>query len=46
MKDAEYKKINANPANTFTVGHNKFSTWTDAEYKRLLGFKMPKNLIA
>jgi len=38
-KDAEYKKINANPANTFTVGHNKFSTWTKDEYKRILGFK-------
>jgi C1A family cysteine protease len=24
---------------TFTLGHNKFSTWTDAEYKRILGYK-------
>ena len=23
----------------YSVGHNKFSTWTDAEYKRLLGYK-------
>ena|SRR5450830_874543 len=30
---------NSNPAMTFTVGHNKMSDWTNAEYKRLLGFK-------
>ena len=42
-KDAENKVINADPANTFTVGHNMFSTWTDAEYKRLLGYKAPAN---
>jgi cathepsin L len=39
-KDAEYREINANPENTFTVGHNKFSTWTQEEYKRILGGKM------
>jgi len=44
MKDAEYAKINADPANTFTVGHNKFSTWTDAEYKKLLGYKGPQKI--
>ena len=38
-KDAEYKKINADENNTFTVGHNQFSTWTKDEYKRLLGYK-------
>lgn len=38
--DAEYKKINSNPENTFVVGHNQFSTWTEDEYKRILGFKM------
>ena len=38
-KDAEYKAINADPTNLFTVGHNKFSTWTQQEYKRLLGYK-------
>jgi len=42
QKDAEITKINAEQE-SFIVGHNKFSTWTDAEYKRLLGFKMPKN---
>ena len=41
-KDKEYKEINANPENTFTVGHNQYSTWTDAEYKKLLGYK-PRN---
>ena len=38
-KDALIAEINADPANTFTVGHNQFSTWTDSEYKRILGFK-------
>jgi C1A family cysteine protease len=42
-KDAENKVINADPENTFTVGHNQFSTWTDAEYKRLLGYRAPAN---
>jgi hypothetical protein len=40
-KDAEYKLINADPANTFTVGHNFLSTWTKDEYKKLLGYKAP-----
>ena len=43
-KDAEIKEINADETNTFTVGHNMFSTWTDFEYKRLLGFKMPQGV--
>ena len=38
-KDALIAEINADPANTFTVGHNQFSTWTDSEYKRILGYK-------
>jgi cathepsin L len=42
-KDKENDEINADPKNTFTVGHNQFSTWTDAEYKRLLGYKAPVN---
>ena len=42
-KDKENDEINADPENTFTVGHNMFSTWTDAEYKRLLGYRGPKN---
>jgi KDEL-tailed cysteine endopeptidase len=43
-KDAEYREINSNPENTFTVGHNMFSTWTDSEYKRLLGYRGPQTL--
>ena len=45
-KDAEYKLINADPANTFTVGHNFLSTWTKDEYKRLLGYKGEADLTA
>merc|ERR1719345_396015 len=37
----EYAKINADKNNTFTVGHNFMSTWTKAEYKKLLGYKAP-----
>ena len=44
--DAELEKINANPENTFTVGHNQFSTWTDAEFKRMLGYRGPQELPA
>jgi len=43
-KDAEINEINANPENTFTVGHNQFSTWTKDEYKRLLGYKGPQSV--
>jgi C1A family cysteine protease len=38
-KDAEFKEINANPKNTFTVGHNHFSTWTDFEFNKMVGSK-------
>ena len=38
-KDQLMAEINADEANTFTVGHNQFSTWTDSEFKRVLGFK-------
>merc|ERR1719183_2289153 len=46
-KDAEINEINAREEN-FTVGHNFMSTWTDAEYKKLLGYgglegDMPRN---
>lgn len=37
--DAAIAAINSDPANTFKAAHNMFSTWTDAEYKRLLGDK-------
>jgi len=31
-KDAEITRINSNPENTFTLGHNFMSTWTKDEY--------------
>jgi C1A family cysteine protease len=37
--DAEINQINADESNTFVAGHNQFSTWTEAEYKQILGFK-------
>jgi len=36
--DKEIKAINQ-LADSFTVAHNKMSTWTKDEYKRLLGYK-------
>ena len=39
QKDADLNEINADPNNTFVVGHNKFSTWADWEYKKLLGWR-------
>lgn len=40
-KDAEIARVNSDPEHTFTVGHNKFSTWTSTEYKRLLSVQVP-----
>merc|ERR1712083_41479 len=40
-KEAMHEEINNDPANTFTVGHNKFSTWTEAEMKRINGYMAP-----
>jgi len=34
-----FETENANPANTFTLGHNMYSTWTDAELEVLRGYK-------
>jgi KDEL-tailed cysteine endopeptidase len=42
QKDAEIKEINANPENTFTVGHNFFSTMTKDEAKKMLGYNGPQ----
>ena len=39
-KDAEIERINAEQ-DSFTVGHNFMSTWTEWEYKKLLGYKAP-----
>ena len=41
-KDAEITQINAEQS-SFTVGHNQFSTMTNFEYKKLLGFKGIQN---
>jgi cathepsin L len=30
---------NANPENTFTLAHNEFSTWTNAELDRIRGYR-------
>ena len=30
---------NANPANTFTLGLNKFADWTPAEWRRILSYR-------
>ena len=35
---------NADNAHGSTVGLNQFADWTDAEYKRLLGYRAPKNV--
>jgi C1A family cysteine protease len=43
--DAEYERINANKNNTFVVGHNQFSTWTKAEYRKLLGTHIPHEYV-
>lgn len=44
-RDAEYKVINADKNNTFIVGHNFMSTWTEDEYNKLLGYKAIKDMI-
>ena len=36
-RDAAYNEINNDPENTFTVGHNMFSTMTDYEAKQYTG---------
>jgi hypothetical protein len=40
QKNKEIEQINADPENTFTVGHNKFSTWTKDEQLKLMGLKL------
>jgi len=40
--DARIAKSNANPEHTFTLGHNKFSDWTDAELEKINGSRIPK----
>ena len=37
-KEALFAEINEDPAMTFTVGHNAYSTWTADEMKRMNGY--------
>merc|ERR1712127_729287 len=41
-RDAAYNEINANPENTYVVGHNMFSTMTVEEAAKMSG-KKPSN---
>jgi cathepsin L len=43
--DKVIKEYNAKQ-NSFTLGHNQFSTYTDYEYKQMLGYKAPADLEA
>jgi hypothetical protein len=36
IKDRSYNSINEDKQNTFTVGHNNMSDWTDAEFQAIL----------
>ncbi len=38
-REEMFKATNADEANTFTVGHNMYSTWSNDELDRLRGFK-------
>ena len=42
-KDAEMKLINAEQS-AYKLAHNKFSDWTAEEFKRVLGYKVPKGI--
>lgn len=39
----EHNAQQANGLQGYTLGHNKFSTWTRAEFEATLGLKMPKD---
>ena len=36
------EEVNSNPGETVTLGHNKFSDWSDIEYSNFLNYR-PKN---
>jgi hypothetical protein len=40
-KDFEYASLNNNSEHTFTVGHNNFSDWSDAEFQAILLPEIP-----
>jgi C1A family cysteine protease len=39
VKHVKIQESNADPTLTYKAGHNKFSDWTDAEYKAMLTYK-------
>ena len=39
--DKFIQEKNWDPNAHYTVGHNKFSDWTQAEYQKLLGYAAP-----
>ena len=41
QNDREIQRLNSQPDRTFTLSHNRFSTWTEDEAKRLLGYSGP-----
>jgi hypothetical protein len=45
-KKAAFAQHNGNNGNTYTVGVNKFSDWTAAEYKKILGYKPDASIVA
>ena len=42
-KDQFIEETNASNLG-YTLGHNQFSTWSDDEYKRLLGRRIPQDI--
>lgn len=40
--DQEIQAANANPDKTAILGHNKFSTWTKEEFKKMLSYNGPQ----
>ena len=45
-KHAEITAWNQQTDKTHTLGHNQFSTWTESEFKKILGFKKQPTLQA
>lgn len=42
--DFKIKTFNSDPSRTSTLAHNQFSTWTETEKKRLMGFRMAEQV--
>jgi len=43
-KERKIAEWNANPNKTHNLGHNKFSDWTEDEFKKMRGTKINNNL--